>query len=212
MPQNIIEARREIVKFGNSSILWLDGYLVDGAVKYAPTRVSEFLFERKNVILQVTKTETKRLLSWQDKGFTGYKTRIQIAERGDGIRGASLSDTISSEDFRAIVLAEAERGNPKAKALLAASFAEVQASREREAFGLLQLTEEAKQSRFSEEFDQWGAIYAENREEVEQLHLAGDLEEYRYQPSLWDGGIHQLWCDGELVEIDWSTVEEGTFT
>lgn len=201
--QDPVPAVEQTIKLGAG--ISVDGYMLHGSdsweVRYGLDYISVLMGYRENYYrrltnLRRTKKASKKLESLQSKGYTSYKLPVKVLR--DGKRGASIIDTISFDDFSYIVELEAELRNPKAIALLTASFRELLRSRTQAAFGLPEDTLEQKQLSFESAYQlylQREDLLAEDREDVASLVLPGDedleydiLDNILYYPdySDWD--------------------------
>lgn len=157
----------------------IEGYVLrDGTFRYSPAYVSRLLGYAKNYVSQVSKSSKKKLEALQSRGFTGEQIALKVP-RSSG--GASYPKSISFDDFCILVEYEAvEVKNPKAIALLTASFREVLRGRTQEAFKLAADSFEQRVVRFEMDYQQ----YLEDVEEVQELELYGD-EELTLEGTWW---------------------------
>lgn len=119
-----------------------------------------------------TKKASKKLKELISRGFRAYKVPVRFTS--DTGRQAR-AETLSFDDFCVLVEYEASViNNPKAIALLTASFREVLRSRSLEAFGLEQDSLEKRREDFTKALLERENILAENRAELEELALPGD--------------------------------------
>jgi hypothetical protein len=152
----------------------IDGYLThDGSFRYGLAYISVLLGHAENYYRRLlqphrTKKEPKKLKALKDKGFTAYQISYRVPH--DGRSGSTVAHTVSYDDFCTLVEYEAEIGNPKALALLTASFRELLRSRTQIAFGLPEDSLEQKQLEFQLNYQN----YLEDKEELEALKLPGD--------------------------------------
>jgi len=164
----------QIIKLGAG--VSIDGYMVrtpDGwSFRYGLNYISTLMGYSRAYYLRVTKNGGKTLEALQGKGYTGDIVSIKIYR--DGKRGSSLVKTVSFDDLCLIIELEAEKGNPKAIALLTASFRELLRSRTQNAFGLDEDTLEQKQLNFQLNYQD----YLEDKAELEDLKLPGDEEDH----------------------------------
>lgn len=182
--------------------LSISTFLVDGkTARYGTQCVSLLVGHAKNYLgrlipdeedfSQNTKNLPEKLKALQDKGFTGYKIPV-TAPRPNG--GATNADTISFDDFAIFVEYEAvEEKNPKAIALLTSAFKELLRGRTQQAFGLPEDDIETKQADFSASFYEREAIWAENREDVDNQVMLGDedldIAEYDTSAAQWENNL-----------------------
>jgi hypothetical protein len=105
----------------------------------------------------------------KEKGFTAYQNTVKTLREGSG---SSVAHTVSYDDFCVLIEHEAspEVKNPKAFALLTASFRELLRSRTQNAFGLPEDSLEQKQLEFQFNYQH----YLEDRAELDDLKLPGD--------------------------------------
>lgn len=164
----------QIIKLGAG--VSIDGYMVrdaDGwSFRYGLNYISVLMGYSRAHYLRVTKNGSKTLEALRLKGYTGDIIDVKVYR--DGKRGSSLVKTISFDDFCLIIELEAEKGNPKAIALLTASFRELLRSRTQNAFGLDEDTLEQKQLAFQLSYQD----YLEDRADLEDLKLPGDEEDH----------------------------------
>jgi len=158
----------------------IDAYLMPtGVVRYGIAYLSKLLGYGEKYFLRVTKTESRKLGGLIYKGYTGDLISVKVLRESS--RGATFPQTLSFDDFCILVEHEAiEEENPKAIALLTASFREVLRGRTQEALGLSEDTLERKQSDFTD-YINW---YESDREDIENLALPGD--EPHLQSGLWN--------------------------
>lgn len=151
----------------------ISGYMMpDSKFRYGLAYVSILLGYNRNYFPRAIKNKTNKLKALQGKGFTCDQIDVK-ASRGTG--KPTQTKTISFDDFCILVEHEAtEFKNPKAIALLTASFREMLRSRSLVAFGLKDDSTERKQIQFSKAFWERERILVENRQEVEELILPGD--------------------------------------
>lgn len=173
MSQSAVRAIPATVQIGLG--LTVEGYLFpDGTFRYALEYVSLLLGYAENYLSQISKKSKKKLKVLQSIGFTGYQIKAHVS-RSTG--GASYPQTLSFDDFCILVEYEAsEVRNPKAIALLTASFREILRSRTQEAFGLPQDSFEKKVAFFQLAYEEQEALLMEDREDAENLELFGDDE------------------------------------
>ena len=172
--------------------LTVEGYLFpDGTVRYGLEYVSLLLGYAENYLSQVSKKSKKKLKALRCIGFTGYQIKAHVS-RSTG--GASYPQTLSFDDFCIFVEYEAsEVSNPKAIALLTASFREILRSRTQEAFGLPQDSFEKKIAFFQLAYEEREALLMEDREDVEDLELFGD--EVLGEVELWWERLERLYAE-----------------
>jgi hypothetical protein len=170
----------------------IDGYLMrDGTFRYGLAYISVLLgyaenYYRRLLNPQRTKSAPKKLKALQDKGFTAYQ--ITVRSPREGVSGSSVAHTVSFDDFCLLVEYEAEHGNPKALALLTASFRELLRGRTQVAFGIPEDTLEEKQAAFQLNYEH----YLEDKADLEALWLPGDE---LYYP------VYKDWEDIEPWEV-----------
>lgn len=163
----------------------IDGYLMgDGTFRYGLAYISGLLgyaenYYRRLLNPQRTKTTPKKLKALMNKGFTAYQIAIKASRVGVG--GSLVAHTVSFNDFCLLVEHEAEIGNPKALAILTASFRELLRGRTQAAFGLPEDTLEEKQLSFQFNYEH----YLEDKAELDDLYLPGD-ELYYPQYRDWE--------------------------
>lgn len=192
-----VSAVEQVIKLGAG--VSIDGYMLRVGelweFRYGLEYASSLMGYSENYYgrltdLRPTKKPSKKLKSLLDKGYTGYKIPVRVPRYGK--RGVSVVETISFDDLCYIIELEAEQGNPKALALLTASFRELLRSRTQQAFGLPEDTLEQKQEDFQYSYEAYlerEEMFAELREEVEALRLPGDedldydmMEGHSYYP------------------------------
>ena len=198
--EQVVNALEADIKLGAG--IAITGYMLpDATFRYGLEYVSVLLGYAENYvsrltkkdepekrISQVTKSNRKKLKALQDKGFTGYQISVRVS-RATG--GSTKAKTLSFDDFAVFVEYEAvEVKNPRAIALLTTAFRELLRGRTQAAFGLPEDDLETKQAAFWESFQEREAIWAENREDVEGLRLAGDedldLADYYPEIAKWE--------------------------
>ena len=184
-----------------ATVQFSDGVSVDAflmandSFRYGLTYISVLLGHAPNYFRRLinsgrTKKPPKKLDALLKKGFTAYQIDVKTPRKDQS--GSSIAHTVSYEDFCLIVEHEARLGNPKAIALLAASFREVLRSRTQAAFGLPEDSLTEKQKAFQEAYEE---CLAENRTDLEALSLPGDDLYYPH---------HQDWIGIEpWGERDW---------
>ena len=96
--------RAERVDFQIAPGYFLEFYrLPSGEKRIGKTSAAVVCGFNKNYFNRLHSSTPKQLEALRGKGFTGYSLPVTVAGRGDGIRGASKSETLSLEDFRAFV-------------------------------------------------------------------------------------------------------------
>ena len=162
----------------------IDGYMLpSGEFRYALEHISLLMGRAANYYarllspqnLHLTKKKPKRLETLLSKGFTAYKIPVQTFREDS--RGSSVAYTISFDDLCLVVELEAQECNPKAIALLTASFRELLRNRTCEAFGITQDHTDKKLEDFQESYEDYlvrADILAEDRHDIEALALPGD--------------------------------------
>jgi hypothetical protein len=173
--------------------LAVEGYLFsDGTFRYGLEYLSLLLGYAENYLSQISKKSKKKLIALQSIGFTGYQIKAHVS-RSTG--GASYPQTLSFDDFCILVEYEAtEVRNPKAIALLTASFREVLRSRTQEAFGLPQYSFRKKIAFFQLAYEERETLLMEDREDVENLELFGN-EELGYIESYWEERLEEFYAE-----------------
>ena len=170
MNDQAVLALEQIIKLGAG--VSIDGYVVhrpDGwTFRYGLNYISILMGYSRSYYLRVTKNGREKLNTLLGKGYTGDIVNVKVHR--DGKRGASLVKTISFDDLCLIVELEAELGNPKAIALLTASFRELLRSRTQAAFDLPEDTLEQKQLDFQLNYQN----YLDDRADLKALELPGD--------------------------------------
>jgi hypothetical protein len=153
--------------------LFIDGYLFpNGTLRYGLSQISVLLGYESKYYSQVVRRRPKKLKALQGKGFTGGQLTARVKRLTGGITRAK---TFDFDDFCLIVEFEAVNvKNPKAIALLTASFREFLRSRTLEAFGIPDDTLELKQFKFWESFQEREAAWIEDRQDLDNLWLPGD--------------------------------------
>ena len=99
----------------------------DGTFRYGLSYISVLLGYAENYYRRLlnprrTKKPSKKLNTLKEKGFTAYQITVKALRETSG---SSVAHTVSYDDFCILVEHEAEIGNPKAFALLTASFREL---------------------------------------------------------------------------------------
>ena len=178
------------IKLGNG--ISIDAYLCpDGVGRFSPSKISSFLGYDYKYFSQVFKRGSKKLQALQRLGFTGLHYDGKIRRLTGGITRVKA---LSFNDFCLIIEYEAiEAKNPKAIALLTSAFREVLRGRTLEAFGLPEESLETKQADFSASFYEREAIWAENREDVDNQIMLGDegldIAEYDTSAAQWENNL-----------------------
>lgn len=96
--------RAERVDFQIAPGVFLEFYrLPSGEKRIGLTSAAVVCGHRRNYFSGLHSSAPKHLKALQSKGFTGSTKPVTVAERGHGVRGASKSETLSLEDFRAFV-------------------------------------------------------------------------------------------------------------
>jgi hypothetical protein len=187
-----VSALEAIVKIGGG--LSMDCYMVFGEFRYGLSQASELLGYESRYYSQVVRGRSNKLKTLQNKGFTGGTVLVKVPRSSGGVTRAK---TLSFDDFSILVEYEAiEVKNPKAIALLTTAFRELLRGRTQAAFGLPEDDLEAKQAAFWESFQERETIWAENREDVESLRLAGDEDLADYYPEIakWENQMLLAKC------------------
>lgn len=169
----------------------IDGYLLtSGEVRYGLEHISLLMGYKENYFrrlikkLHRTKTDPKKLQSLLDKGFTAYLIRVKVARERK--RGTANPYTLSFDDFCLLVDHEASIQNPRALALLSASFRELLRSRTHDAYGIQQDSREKKALDFQEAYDMYllrEGLLQDARFEAAELCLPGDEDGYELIPE-----------------------------
>ncbi|BAY66908.1 hypothetical protein NIES22_70520 (plasmid) [Calothrix brevissima NIES-22] len=154
-PRTTKQARQETVNLGtNTSIV---AFLLDtGEIRYSKAGIAQLLGYATKWINGLRSDAPKLLKALQDKGYTDYA--IRVAVRREGKRGATIAETISLDDLNILIAFEAERGNPKAIALLTAGFRQYLIDQSRTAFDLEERTQQEK----LDDFEQWRDAFLAN--------------------------------------------------
>ncbi len=149
----------------------------DGEYRVGLSGASEAVGYERTWVLQVVQKQTKTLKALQGMGFTGCMVEGQIADRGEGIRGASRIKTISLDDFSLLIIYAAAKGKPPAialnRALVKMSLYDFFCN----AFGDRLLTFEEKLGIFYKAYAETIDWLADDRLEIEALALPGDPPE-----------------------------------
>lgn len=153
----------------------VNGYMLsDGQIRYSLEYVSVLLGYAENYFSRLTKQSRRKWRALQDKGFTAYLIPVKASR---AIGGATTAKTIGFDDFCLLVEYEAEIQNPKAVALLTASFRELLRSRTQDAFGLPADSLSQKLVDFDLSYQAYlerDAFLREDREDLYDLWLPGD--------------------------------------
>ena len=189
-----VSALEAVIKIGGG--LSMDCYMVFGEFRYGLSQASELLGYESRYYSQVVRGRSNKLKALQNKGFTGGTVLVKVPRSSGGVTRAK---TLSFDDFSILVEYEAiEVKNPKAIALLTSAFREVLRGRTQAAFGLSEDDLETKQTAFWESFQEREAIWAENREDVDGLRLAGDedldLADYYPEITKWENQMLLARC------------------
>lgn len=174
--KNAVSAVNTFIPLGTG--ISIDAYILpNGNVRYGTGYLSILLGYGKDYFVRATKNESKKLRDLIYLGYTGDLIPVKAPRLGT--RGVTRAKTISFDDFCILVEYEAiEERNPKAIALLTASFRELLRSRTQVAFDLSEDTLEQKQSDFTDTFHErevvWNDYLADDKEDIENLALPGD--------------------------------------
>lgn len=169
-------------------------HLPDGTFRYGLSYVSKLFGRAENYYLRLTKNDSKKLEALRGLGYTAYIVRVKSPR--DGKRGASIVSTISFDDLCVLVEYEAvEDKNPKAIALLTASFKEVLRSRTREAFGLPEESVEQRMAFFNLAYEERERLLSEDREDAESVELFGDAELIKIKKEIWWKPLAKMYAD-----------------
>lgn len=96
--------RAERVDFQVAPGVFLEFYrLPNGEKRIGLTSAAVVCGHRKGYFNGLQSSAPKHLKALQGKGFTGSTKPVTVADRGHGVRGASRSETLSLDDFRAFV-------------------------------------------------------------------------------------------------------------
>lgn len=190
MNQLVVRAIPATVQIGLG--LAVEGYLFpDGTFRYGLEYLSLLLGYAENYLSQISKKSKKKLSALQGIGFTGYQIKAHVSRLTGG---ASYPQTLSFDDFCILVEYEATGvGNPKAIALLTASFREILRSRTKEAFGIPQDSFEKKIAFFQLAYEDREALLVEDREDTVDLELFGD-QELADTESWWES-LEYFYCE-----------------
>ena len=176
MKMDLTRFHRAVVHF--TPEIFVDGYKSpDGEYRVGLSGASEAVGYRSNWLLRVTDSGKKTLKALQDLGFTGYQLEGEVAERGEGVRGASRVKTISLDDFSFLIIYAAAKGKPQAIALNRALVKMSLYDFFCKAFGDRLLTFEEKLEIFYKAYAETIDWLAEDRLEIEALALPGDPPE-----------------------------------
>lgn len=195
--QKPVPAAEATVRFGAG--VSVDGYMMpDSSFRYGLEYISVLLGYSRNYYRRLTniggtKKIPKKLRSLWDRGFTGYQIPVITSREGKG--GAFSTGTLSFDDFCLIVEYEAQIKNPKAIALLTASFRELLRSRTQVAFGLPQDSVEQSWRDFEADYQAYlerEEALADNRSDVIRLRLPGD-DLYYPKHQDWDHESDFYW-------------------
>lgn len=149
----------------------------DGEYRVGLVGASEAVGFARQWLLQVLTREGKTLKALQGLGFTGSQLEGEVAERGEGVRGASQIKTISLRDFSFLITYAAAKGRPKAIALNQALVEMSLLDFFCNAFGDRLLTFEEKLDIFYKAYAETIDWLASDRLEIEALALPGDPPE-----------------------------------
>jgi hypothetical protein len=174
-----IRFRRAIVRFTSSQEgLEVDGYQTpDGEYRVGITGAAKVLGYGKQWIVQFLTRGGYTLESLQGMGFTGSQITGTVAERGEGVRGASQVSTMSLQDFTILIFYAASQ---KKKAAIALQLALTEMSLGdffRDAFGERPLTMDEKRQNFYLTYGRTINWLQEDRVDVDRLLLSGDPKE-----------------------------------
>ncbi|MGK7903414.1 MAG: hypothetical protein AB4352_18815 [Hormoscilla sp.] len=176
---DITRFKRATVHF--TSQLSVDGYkLPSGEYRVGLSGASEavgYSDRWLRQLLQRNNPEPKALKALRDLGFTAEQIEGQVAERGEGVRGASRVKTISLRDFSFLIIYAAAKGKSQAIALNQALVEMSLLDFFRSAFGDRPLTFSEKRELFYRSYAETIDWLAEDRLEIEALWLWGDPEE-----------------------------------
>ncbi len=157
-----------------SDTLAIDGYLMpSNEFRAGIGGAAVILGYGKDWFNRLASKAPNKLKAFRDGGFTGRLQPI-IAPRPSGTRGASRAQTISLDDLTKLIAVEANAGNKRAIAIQSAFTLEGLDSRFRDAFGVSQLSPDAKRQFFGMTFEQYLEALADNQAELDALQLPGD--------------------------------------
>jgi hypothetical protein len=148
-------ATQETVKLGSTTTI-LAFRLETGEIRYSKAGISQLLGYTAKWINGLSSGSPDLLESLQSNGFTDASLRVSV--KREGKRGATIAETLSLDDLIVLVTTDAERGNPKAVALLSAGLRQYLIDQSRAAFDLSERTQEEK----LDSFDQWHEAYLAN--------------------------------------------------
>jgi len=158
------------IKLGEG--LSIDAYLLsDGTARYGLSKISLLLGYESKHYSQVIRRSSKKLEALRRLHFAGNQVTVRKRLPNGGF---TKPKTLSFNDFCIILEYEASQSNPRAIALLTASFRELLRSRTLDALGLPQDDLKTKQAAFDLAVQQYEDVLTENREDEEGLALAGD--------------------------------------
>ena len=146
--------RAERVDFQIAPGYFIEFYrLPDGEKRIGKTSAAIVCGFKKNYFNRLQSDTPKQLEALQSRGFTGYSLPVIVAERSNGVRGASKSETLSLDDFRAFVkFAAFDQGKKPAIAIVDALFGLAIETVARQAFGEEALTLDELREHFCKHF------------------------------------------------------------
>lgn len=166
----------------------LEGYMLpDGKFRYSLSYLSLLLGYEETYFSQVVKKGGKKLEALNSQGFTGCLIPLLVSRSTGGV---SRPKSLSFDDLCIAVEYEAQARNPKAIALLTASFRELLRERSLIAFDLPKDSLEEKLDAFDSAIAQRLEWIAETREELDAQWLPGDDDCY---PSYKDWEVIPEW-------------------
>lgn len=163
---NIVRAER--VDFQIAPGIFLEFYrLPDGEKRIGKTSAAIVCGHSKQFFNRLQESTPKQAKALQGRGFTGCTKSVMVAERGAGVRGASRSDTLSLDDFRAFVRFSAfDAGKKPAMAIADALMGVAIETIARQAFGEAMMTLEEIRRAICSEYAKTVAWLKEDAEDV----------------------------------------------
>ena len=156
-----------------SETLSIDGYMMpNGEFRVGIVGASMLLGYQRDWFLVLPSKAPSKLKALQVEGFRYNPLPVSIQRRGRG--GATKAQTISLRDLTTLITAEAQQLNKRAIALQSAFTLDGLDSRFRDAFGVSQLSPDAKRQFFGMTFEQYLEALADNQAELDALQLPGD--------------------------------------
>ena len=163
--------RAERVDFQIAPGYFIEFYrLPNGEKRIGKTSAAIVCGFRKEYFNRLQSSAPKHLEALLERGFTGCTLSVIVAERSNGVRGASKSETLSLDDFRAFVkFAAFDQGKKPALSIVDALFGIAIETVARQAFGEEALTLEELREHFCKHFAKTVNWLEEDKEDAKAI-------------------------------------------